>query len=51
MISNKISDLILGRLRKEDIVIDIGGGRYPWFRANYILDKRTFGKTEEGSGC
>lgn len=42
MISNKISDLILGRLRKEDIVIDVGGGRYPWFRVNYILDKRTF---------
>lgn len=42
MISNGISDLILSRLRKKDIVIDIGGGRYPWFRANYILDKRAF---------
>lgn len=41
MISIGISDLILSRLRKNDVVIDIGGGRYPWFRSNYVLDKRT----------
>ncbi|MBU2540172.1 methyltransferase domain-containing protein [Patescibacteria group bacterium] len=44
MINGKISNLILSRLKKDDIVIDIGGGRYPWFRANYILDKRAFDK-------
>lgn len=42
MINNKISDLILHILGPNDLVIDIGGARYPWFRANYILDKRQY---------
>ena len=42
MISNDISEIILKRLDKDSRVIDIGGARYPWFRANYILDKRTY---------
>ncbi len=42
MINKEISNLILSILKRNAVVIDIGGGRYPWFRANYILDKRAF---------
>ena len=40
MITNGVSDLILNRLRETDLVLDVGGGRYPYFRADYVLDKR-----------
>ena len=42
MISNEISEIILSRLDSNSRVLDVGGARYPWFRANYILDKRIY---------
>lgn len=42
MIDKKIANLILDRLNEKSLVLDIGGGRYPWFRANYVIDKRKY---------
>ncbi|MFZ5365196.1 MAG: class I SAM-dependent methyltransferase [Patescibacteria group bacterium] len=42
MINKEISDIILSRLSEDSLVLDIGGGRMPWFRANYIIDKRRY---------
>lgn len=41
MINANISKIILERLDENSLVIDIGGGRSPWFRANYVLDIRS----------
>lgn len=42
MISEQVAKSILSIIKDTDKVIDIGGARYPWWRADYILDKRTF---------
>lgn len=42
MIAPGISDLILARLSESDRVLDVGGGRHPWFRADAIIDRRTY---------
>mgnify|MGYP001106402416 CR=1 FL=1 len=43
MINAAISDVILDRvLRPEDRVLDVGGGRFPWFRATHVLDRRGY---------
>ena len=42
MIPTAISELILARLSDTDLVLDVGGGRYPWFRDNWVLDRRPF---------
>lgn len=47
MIDDAISDLILRRLKPSDRVLDIGGGRFPWFRATDIIDRREYGEMVE----
>lgn len=42
MISEKVATNILKLINNESKVLDIGGARYPWWRADYILDKRQF---------
>jgi hypothetical protein len=42
LIQTPISDLVLAHLKPTSKVIDIGGARYPYFRADAILDKRTY---------
>lgn len=42
MIYKDISDTILGLLTEESKVLDVGGGKNPWFRATHIIDKRGY---------
>jgi hypothetical protein len=42
VIPTAISDLILSRLGDCDLVLDVGGARYPWFRDDWVLDRRPF---------
>lgn len=42
MIYKDISDIILKQLNDDSKVLDVGGGKNPWFRATHIIDKRSF---------
>lgn len=43
MISQAASEVVESLLDEESLVLDVGGGRYPYFRANYVLDIREYG--------
>lgn len=42
MIHHAVSELILDRLAPDAAVLDVGGGRFPWFRATHIIDRRPY---------
>ncbi len=42
MIKKEVAESIEQRLSPDSLVLDVGGGRHPWHRANYIIDKRKY---------
>lgn len=42
MINGNISDAILQIVKDDKKVLDVGGGRNPWARADYVIDRRSY---------
>ncbi|WP_342607897.1 class I SAM-dependent methyltransferase [Vibrio tritonius] len=42
MIDKAISDMLVSMLEEKSKILDVGGGRHPWFRATHIIDRREY---------